>query len=387
LQSATSAIALRDRRRHVEAEIDELEKLFRAGDASAVRARASQLLKQYQEPRAKELLDWANQTMAEAKSIRKEAAGPRPRWPWLAGAAAILVAVVVIVILRERKPPVAKIAVRPSELTFIYRRGDASLPAAASFQLAGHQGPASWVLDASDSWFKVDPTERTDDGPISVQVFPKDIAPGEYSSILTVASADGSATSAKVRVRLSVLPEERAAIQSDKTEKTDKPDKAGNKADKTDKTLIAAGGSGKTEKRIDQRASGAVTDAGHSAAGASSTSGPTGSSGPSAPDEPVVDCHSPTYYGTQSGRVDYFVVLGPQQEITMGRRNALIAGPRSTVKARGSAIPGCDVTVQSLTPGVEIVEPPSAQNRFSRITLKNWSQNPVSVVSFQWNVR
>ena len=104
---------------------------------------------------------------------------------------------------------------------------------------------------------------------------------------------------------------------------------------------------------------------------------------PRVPDQ-IVDCNAPTYLGGRGTEASWPGVLAPNATLVLGRNKADAPGG---LTIKGRLLPGCDVTVKSLTTGVEIVEPPSAANKFSRIRLKNVSSSPVSPVTFRWDVR
>ena len=206
LQAAISAKELRDRRIQVEADVAEIEKLFRQGDAASVRARAESLLASYEEPRARELLKWAKKTESELRSIRRKAAGPRYDWRWIAAAVAVAIALFAIwKLLQPGAPIAAELHITPPELSFLYRPGD-PVVSAQSFRLAGKPSDETWLVAASDQWIKA-PSERIGDGSISLQVDPQKLAIGDHTGVVTVSSKRNLVAPVTVRIRLTVLPE------------------------------------------------------------------------------------------------------------------------------------------------------------------------------------
>ena len=128
LEAARSAIKLRDSRAEVDAEVAELEALFRKGEAETVKKKAASLLQKHEEPRARELLAWANHTLAELKAIKQDAKR-RPRWVLWGVVAAGLLVVSSLAYRLTVRPPASAIEVSPKDLTFEYRNGE-GLPAA-----------------------------------------------------------------------------------------------------------------------------------------------------------------------------------------------------------------------------------------------------------------
>jgi serine/threonine-protein kinase len=206
LQAAISAKELRDRRIQVEADVAEIEKLFRAGDAASVRQRAEKLLASYEEPRVRELLNWAKKTEAELRSIKRKAAGPRYDWRWIAAAAAALLIIgFAIWKLSQPSPVVGELQVTPLELSFSYRPGD-TVPPAKTFQLTGKPSDETWLVAASDQWIKA-PSQLVGDGSISVQADPQNLSVGDHTGVVTVRSKRNLVTPVPVKIRLTVLPE------------------------------------------------------------------------------------------------------------------------------------------------------------------------------------
>ena len=121
LKAAQETKALRDRTAIIETEIRALEALFRKGDARGVKDRASQLLQSYEEPRARELLGWANKTLSEVRGIQRGIDGSTRRWLWIGG---IIVALALAVaIYLKIRPVTVEFRVQPREITFGYRLG------------------------------------------------------------------------------------------------------------------------------------------------------------------------------------------------------------------------------------------------------------------------
>ena len=132
--------------------------MFRKGDARGVKDRASQLLQRYEEPRARELLGWANKTLSELRGIRREIDGSTRRWLWIGGITVAL-ALGVAIYMKNRPVPV-EFRVQPREISFAYQVGG-SLPKPNAIQINGKPSDKVWIVSASDPWFTVNPTEVT----------------------------------------------------------------------------------------------------------------------------------------------------------------------------------------------------------------------------------
>jgi hypothetical protein len=103
------------------------------------------------------------------------------------------------------------------------------------------------------------------------------------------------------------------------------------------------------------------------------------------PPEPTVDCHALNYGGLLNSTVQWKGLLQPGQLLTIDRHNMVVAGPQGNVT--GTRLPGCDVTVTSITKGIEITELPTTGNGFGSVTLKNATSSPVANPGFQWTVK
>jgi serine/threonine-protein kinase len=403
LQAAIAARELRDRRLQVDAEIAEIEKLFHQGDAASVRARAEALLTSGEEPRARELLNWARKSLSELKVIKRKAAGPLRDWRWIAAALAVPIALFVIwKIWPPAQAVVGELRIQPVELSFSYRRGDPVSPP-QSVQLTGTPTGETWVAAASASWFKATPTERIGDGPISVQVDPRKLSVGEHSGVVTVSAKRASVRPVTATIRLDVIAEASIPEPQPETKKqgTPTPDDTapGAKGTKKETPLVAEApkkvaipGRGSPADSASKGGDGKKNGSGQpEGAGAGQTqplTNPQVLTNPppsTAAPEPIVDCKSLSYYGVHSSMVQWSGLLPPGQAVTIDRHNAVVAGPAGRVG--GTHLPGCEVTVKAITQGIEITDLPTLANQYGRVTLKNSSPSPVTNPSFQWTVK
>jgi hypothetical protein len=384
LKAAQETKALRDRAAIIETEVRELEALFRKGDAQGVKDRASQLLQSYEEPRARELLGWANKTLSEVRGIRREIDGSTRRWLWISGITVALA--LAVAIYMKNRPVTVEFRVQPREITFAYQLGG-PLPKPNAIQIDGTPSDKVWIVAASDPWFTVNPTEVTGGGSIRVEIDPSHLAPGEYSGFANVSAKEASLPPASVRIRLQVTPKpppppapspKEEEVQVPPKIKSSGPEK-GPKVSKEKKQATGAtapvpiGNSGNTQP------TGNPVTIPQGTTGAQEPAGPV-----TAPPEPAVDCHAPDYGGLPGGNLRWAGSLGPGESVTITRRNTIAAGPGGRVT--GDKLPGCDVSVRA-TGGVQIAEPPVPGNRFGHIILKNPTSAPIASFTIYWTVR
>jgi serine/threonine-protein kinase len=378
LKAAQEAKALRDRAATVETEIRALEALFNRGDAQGVRDRASRFLEQYEEPRARELLNWANKTLADVRGMRRKMDGDRRRWIWIAGIAALLVAAIVIYVSTNRPAPQqvsAEVRLRPAELTFTYERGG-PLPKPANIDVMGKPAGAVWTVTASDAWFTVSPPQITGDGSFRVEANPAGKGALEYSGFATVRAKDGSGAPASVRIRLVVTEPPPQVTQVEPTQKP--PEKT------SEKKAVDSKKQPKTVAEVKNTPASGPTNPPANTQPATTTQ-PVVQQPPPVPQDPPVNCHAADYPGIAAGTVNWTGTLGAGESVTITRRNTVAAGPQG--KVGGSHLPGCDVNVKVVRGNVQISESPQEANRFGQVIVKNTGAAPVSSFAIQWTVK
>ena len=181
-----AARLLREERIRTDALINELETLFRNGDAEAVRQGAKQLDLNRNEPRVAELLDWAEKSIAQTREIRRNG---RRRGPLLLaiglGIAAVVVVVAAIVGLPASPSP---ITVQPEELAFSYTRGG-NVPKPLAFQIKAGRRDQKWTATSVAPWLRFSKTDGTGTSDVEASVDPSGLSPGQYESVATVGSA------------------------------------------------------------------------------------------------------------------------------------------------------------------------------------------------------
>jgi hypothetical protein len=373
LKAAQDTKALRDRAATVETEIRALEALFDKGDAQGVKDRASRFLEKYEEPRARELLNWATKTLSEVRGIRRKIDGTLRRALWIGGiAAALVLAIVFYLKTRTGSTDVTELGVQPAELTFTYQRGG-PMPKAGILEVKGKPATQVWNVAATDPWFTVKPAELTGNGPVQVEVDPTRLTAGVYSGFATVSAKDASVSPASIRIQMRVLPEPIPPSETKKEEPPPNPTKKsgveGKKPEekKQDVSVLPPPPPKKAEeKKPEEKKPEVVTP-------------------PPPPLEPAVDCKAADYGGLTSDTIDWTGTLAGGESITILRRNKTLGG--STTRIKGSALPGCDVTVNVVRGGVKIIEGPTVPNQFGRVIVTNPGTTPVGNFAIQWKVK
>jgi len=378
LDVAKSGNQIRLRRLEADSRIRDLEKLFRQGDAKAVRVKAERLLKDGEEPRARELMIWAERTLQEAAALHGEAKGPSKITRWVLGAsigAAIMVAGVVLV--RNHYGGPGMIQANLSELMFSYQQGQ-PLPPVKTFAMKG-AAKNGWAVAATDPWIDA---HATDAGVVTVGLT-QPLNPGEYSSLVSVSPSGSDAAPATVRVRVSVSAAPPAVVE------LRPPDSLRRQEVKAESLTKLQSPPTKTIPKADIPQSKPALDA--TVSEVKQPVQPEPSPPPASPaataaiEEPIVNCHASDYPGLPNGTIRWSGSLPQNTELTLDRHNRILSGQGGTV--RGDRLPGCDVSVTVVSAGTAVVEAPSPANRFARLTLRNTSAAAVTAITIRWEVK
>jgi len=362
-QSLAAAQKLREERLRIDKQLDALEKLYRKGDASGVREGAARLLAESENPRARELLEWAEgiqkrQTQAIPRPDL-EPAPPPPKSrlvPIVAIAGAAVLAIGGFFFWNSHRPPAdtttnsnppvvpaAPLSVDPGQVDFGAWTQGGPAPAARVVKVSG---PA-WKLSTSDAWVIAKPATADPTHTAEISVDTGKLAPGEYSGLLLVQA--GSDTQ-HVVVKIAVQPEPKPAD------------------------------TGRGNPPVVQQPPPKVVPPKND----TNTNTPLRPQ----PDPPVteqaVDCKSSKWFGVDRGRLRWSGDLPPGGFVLLGRELKTINGAGGTWS--GQAIPGCEINVTKLTPEISI-EPPSAGDHFSRLRVRNTSPNALSSFSLSWEVK
>ncbi len=377
-ETLRSMTELRTRRTALDAEIARLEQLLRAGDAQRVQEGAKAFLQSQDDPRVREMLDWATTSLEQARDIRRQNPAQRRKamiWAAAVGAPLILGAAFFLFSGDEQKapslpppppqpktqpakietpPPVAQISIEPAEIQFRYQIGGPA-PAAQVVQLSTGGDPTAWKATIDSKWYALNPAMGAGDAKLSVAARVDGLMPGDYSGSTLI---EGQEQVKTLRVRLVVVA---------------KAEPAGKAISKGDTKTGPGGPIPVVTPRVDDVKAKAVE---------------TQPSYP-APSE-AVDCHAATYPGLSRGGFRWTGQLEPRGLVAFGRtpRLAILRGDGSLAALRGGGLPGCAVnlTIQPAA-DVEIVEAPSEANNFGRLVLRNRKESPVAAVTVDWTIR
>ncbi len=369
LKSALGARELQQQREALNREVAQLEKLYRKGDAAAVQKRASLLPADLEDPRVRELLDWARTELARPKQEgERESAESlrRKRKQRIAIGMAMAAVVAVAAILIERpihKPPPAaneSLAVDQSQLSFAFPPG--ATPSSKPLSLDGKPKGVHWSAVSTQPWLSVDRSQGVAPAQLTVSVDPSGLGPASYSAQLiftTEHGTDGPPVAVNVTVDI--------AAPTSLAEKS-KDTKPGPGQAATGKKQSANGTSAKAVVPPVQ-----VVPT------------PDETKGAVAQDKTVpqsVDCRASTYMGPKTG------ILSWQSTEGLKPNDFLVIGGGSSEDLKGGhktgRFPGCEVAVSAVTRGIEIVENPSPGDGYSRVKLHNSSAAPVSPITLRW---
>ena len=383
LQAAKSARQVRERGAELEAQIAELEALFHKGDSDAVRKRAKAILQTYDDPRAKELLKWADRSQTELKAIKREAAPAKDKKRLLYLATPIAIVLIVFGLYQWLKPgPAGQLRVTPRELSFHYWIGDAP-PGSQSFTVDGQTGGA-WAITPSDPWFQPAPSAQRGKSAVSVAISPAGMGPGWYSGVATVTPKDGSAASpVTVRIKLRIEARPLAATTVPSTPEKSAPAKEvnqGRQAATPEKAPPTPNPKSQGSEPPVKTAPPAVAIP--AVAPFNPPAQPAAAQQP--PLEPAVDCQAASYGGLNHGVIQWLGALEPQQSVTIDRHNRVVSGVSGRVK--GDHIPGCAVNIFSKDGSISVTEPGVSAN-FSTVTIRNTGNAPVNNPEFEWRLK
>ncbi len=388
LRSAWAAQGLQTERFQVNERVAKLEQYYRQGKPQLVKELAEEVLAKIEEPRARELLDWAEATLARPPSGIQPGIPPaqssRNRYLLGAGLAVILLVAIGIVLKfaggrkventttaavvspatpaggsttpappqpesRPAPPPpdattppsggvaakltpeprtTAKLTLDQDQVLFDWQIGSAA-PGPKTVTVHATGSTQKWQVAANkvDNWIFVTPR----DGSFSVGVTPAKLGPGSYSSFVSVTLEQRTEN---VTVRLTVT-----APPSDK-------------------------GKSPTPGDVGAAKGGAVP------VPASRT-----------PQVPVSrDCGA-NYSGRNTGTLTWIGSLKNNDILWLTRDDTPFEGGGTIKEARG--LPGCEIMVE-LTAGIKVEEAPSAQNHFGWIKLRNVSGATVDTVTLRW---
>ncbi len=369
LKSATGAKALFDQRQMLDQQVQQLEKLYRKGDAQAVKEQVALLGSGIHDPRLRELSEWADTEIVRVaqERERESAASLQKRRHLRVQIAGAVVGVASLAAatfwLVRSQPAGGRLELSAAEVSFQLKVG-ASTPASRTVSLKSLGKNKEWTSSSTDEWLSAGPQNGITPASITVSVNPATLSAGSHSGLLIFASDDQKA-SLRVKVTVEQKPETKPVEITEarpevKTQQPSKTQQPVNKGKSTEHAAATKPDPGGQPDPVVARP--AVEE-------------------PAKPTPAVVDCHAPSYHGLHKGTLRW--VNGSLESnaiLAFGGQIETIAGGRVT----GNLLPGCDVTVTSDTSGIEIVGKPARETGFQRIRIQNKSNAPISNVILQW---
>jgi serine/threonine protein kinase/predicted Zn-dependent protease len=333
LKSARETLILRQERARLESIIGELDNLYRKGNAKAVQRGARELLKKHKEPRAIELLEWADRSIKQAGEIRRQARNRRPAllWAGLASGAALVLALIIW--------PQEDITVQPDRLTFTYQRGG-PIPTSQTLHIVTHSRRQSWKIAGNDPWLIIATKQGAGTQDIKLSVEPAMLPVGD-TTIATVTAWPRQKTF-RVTLRITEPP---------RPEKRDDP----KKEDPLHGTKDQGGAVDKTQDPIDPRSIKELS--------------------------PLRDCSVGNYHGLFDGKLPWRGEVQAGESITISADNV----SPGYFERPFSLLPGCPVDIH-VPPDWVISVKPSEANRYLELQLKNNSGQALRSVDVHWDI-
>jgi serine/threonine protein kinase len=346
LQLTLSTKALHSERLRVNERVEELEKLYRRGKAQSVRDQATALLAEIEEPRARELLDWAEKMIARPPSVDMMAPPPAksnraPIWI-LAG---VLLVVGTMVFWRFSLDHRDKLSVTPGDLSFTYDQKKGRIPDPLKITVTSSNPKHPWEARSLDEWISA----TAQGSSIMVSVKPGGFGPGEYSGLLVIA-ADDQRSRIEVRVRLRVVAPPTPSQQPREAPKADQ------------RPIVKPAPAPEHPPEPKQ-----IT--------------PTDPEPPRPSIPPPVDCSPAAYTGDYHGDLVWIGNLPPDGIVYLARYNR-VSGDGFL---KGGPLPGCAVKLTGIPPTVAVEEQPSETNHFGWIRLRNKSPGSITLIRFSWD--
>jgi hypothetical protein len=411
MKALEAAWLLRQERIRTDALIDELEILFRNGDAEAVRRGAKQLHLNRNEPRVAELLEWAEKSIAQTREIRRKS---RSRGPLLfAGGLALVVAAVVVAAIVGRPTPAAPITVQPEELAFSYTRGG-NVPKPRPFQINAGRRDQRWTTASGAPWLRFSKADGTGTSDVEASVDPSGLAPGEHESVAAVRSAS---VQKMLIVRLNITEPAASTLSSSQPAAPHDvriepsqlvfsyirtgppppsqrfriatiPDGQGWTATGESPWVIPSRRAGAGTSALDVSVDPSQVPAGdysslvkvRSAAAVKSLKVILHVIEPKPVFDPPVNCRDDQYNGRYTGTITWLGPLKDGEVLTIDNKNVA-----STGRASGRELPGCPVSITSV-PALDLQEPSAASN-YRQIRFTNTSGHPIDLIKITWNVK
>ena len=409
LEAIRTAKLLREERIRMDALIAELDVRFRIGDAEGVRRGAMEILSQHKEPRASELLDWAERSIAQTTEIRRKSRSYSPGAKWAAVGGAVLLGAAAIILWISLRGP-KKFAVEPATIVFSYQKGDPA-PKSQPIHIETGSPAQAWRIANNDSWLRLSRLAGAGTADLDATVDTSKLSAGEHVSTATVTSGRNH-QSLRIQVRVTESPGQRALplppageIKVEPAEMTFEYQKKGPLPEpkrlriataspdqswtitRSDAWLLITKFAGKGTMNLDLSVDPSKLDTGeyrnvvrvNSASGSKAIPVSLEITDPPVVVPDAVDCNAPGWTGSSPGTFFWKGgVLADKATLT------IVDGTASIGQITGRPLPGCEVSIAKV-PGLIISEPFAASN-FRVISVTNNSGREKTSFQITWTV-
>lgn len=344
LQLAVSGKGEFETKASLDAQVAQLAQLRQRGDAAGVVAGAKALLSKEEDPRARQLLRWAESKIAEAEGKK----GPN-KLVFAGIGVIVLGSIGGYLATRGGDKPSSGISLAPVSLSFTAKPGAA--PGTQTFKVESATPGVKFRVAPANTWIKADPAEGTVPAEVKVRVEPASLGPGQHSGVISVRPETGSGETLSVTLVVEAPPK---PVEPPKPVTQTNPDPP--KVVTQNPTLVV------TPPPV-------------------VTQNPPPVTPPKDPNAELPPALTGPYYGAPRG------VWRWSGDLADGQRITLIRGRDNDLEGKGSLagppVPGIGVSL-SVPEGVEILEAPSAANRFSRVVLRNRSGRSIVSIAVSW---
>ena len=215
LRSAMAAKELQNRRIKLGETIAKLEQLFQKGKAAEVRTEAAAVLAIQEEPRARELFEWAEAAIKrhrlppraafEIGNVDARRKGAKWAFTGLVVALAVILGLAVMFYSRRADLKIGKIV--PESFSFV--QSSPSAPGPQSLTVAG--GSADLIISVSDNWIQVLPQRGESPATFMVAVNAEHLKEGHHSGYVTIIGPNQTSKTVPVVLSLDRGPAPKSA--------------------------------------------------------------------------------------------------------------------------------------------------------------------------------
>jgi len=235
-------------------------------------------------------------------------------------------------------------------------------------------GAGSWSATPSQPWLSVQPGDGNASQEVLIIVDPHQLPAGTYPANVAFS---GGRRDVKASVALTVRP---VPIHSE-------PPPASEAQSTPERKVVSEATKRTTPRPAEAHVNSSSTRATVPLVPTSPPVGPTSPPVVAAappvvapsPAPEVLDCHSPSYAnGLRRGELTWTGALQPREDLVI---------VDSKTPLRGQHLPGCEVSVSSMTNGVRVTEQPQRSDGFRRVAIHNDSDAVLPDVRLRWQIK